>query len=70
MKLVPVTSSALREAGYDARRRILRLTFTSGAVYDYFGVPRAIYASLTRAASKGKYFSAHIRDRFDFVHIS
>lgn len=42
----------------------LELAFRSGAVYRYVGVPAWIYHQLLCSESKGKYFNAHIRNRY------
>jgi len=62
----PVDSSAISSVGYDPRREILELEFRSGAVYDYFEVPRSVYDSLMKASSKGRFVSRRVRDRFPF----
>jgi len=59
-------SSALRSYAYDPASRRLDILFVSGQVYSYLGVPEAVFTGLAQARSKGRYFQAHIRDRFDF----
>lgn len=66
MRTVPVESSTLAAVGYDAVRKLLQLEFRSGAVYQYFGVPAAIYESLLNATSKGSFFNRSIRGRFPY----
>lgn len=66
MRRKPVESSAVSSVGYDARSEVLEVEFRSGAVYDYFGVPRPVYESLMKASSKGRFVSRRIRDRFPF----
>lgn len=58
----PVRSTALRSVGFDERASVLEVEFVSGAVYRYFGVPRAVYAELLAASSKGRYFNLHVKD--------
>jgi KTSC domain len=60
-------STLLKAAAYHAQFAVLELTFHSGAVYRYFGVPPQIYNQLLRAQSKGRYFNSHIRNRFKFT---
>lgn len=62
-------SSVIRQFSYDGPRRRLRITFTSGDVYDYLDVPPMIFDGLRTAASKGRFFSARIRDRYMFERI-
>ena len=65
-RLAPILleSSLLRSVSYDGTRRILQLAFHSGAVYQYFDVPRPTYDQLIAADSKGRYFNHSIRDCF------
>ncbi|MDP3370812.1 MAG: KTSC domain-containing protein [Brevundimonas sp.] len=62
-------SSVIRQFSYDEPRSRLRVTFTSGDVYDYLDVPPMIFDELKAAASKGRFFSARIRDRYTFERI-
>ncbi|WP_298727301.1 KTSC domain-containing protein [uncultured Ferrovibrio sp.] len=48
---------------------ILRLVFRTGKIYDYFQVPLQVFAELMDAASKGRYFNFHIRNRYRFRRI-
>jgi hypothetical protein len=66
MRRKPVESSAISSVGYDARSAVLEVEFSSGAVYDYFDVPRPVYESLMKASSKGRFVSRRIRDRYPF----
>ena len=59
-------SSSLRSAGYSAEPGTLEITFPSGAIYRYSGVPHHVYQALLDASSKGRYFNAVIRSRFRF----
>ena len=61
-----VSSSAISSVGYDPKARVLEVEFSSGAVYDYYGVPPKVYASLMSAESKGQFLSRKIRDRYRF----
>ena len=60
-----VTSSVMTFVEHDAEKDELRITFTSGRIYVYPGVPCATYDSLLAAPSKGVFFNAEIRD----VHV-
>lgn len=59
-------SSVIQRFDYDASRRRLSVTFTSGDRYDYQAVPPDIADGLRTAPSKGRFFSDSIRDRFAF----
>ena len=60
-------SSAISRIDYNAAARELHVTFTSGRRYSYSGVPAEVYHQFCRAASKGEFFNALIRDRYDFT---
>jgi hypothetical protein len=64
MDRTPVRSSNIRSLGYDPSSRTLEVEFHSGGLYQYSGVPGAIYQGFMRAASKGSYFHDHIRGRY------
>ncbi|HYP87251.1 MAG TPA: KTSC domain-containing protein [Polyangiaceae bacterium] len=55
----------MRSIGYDRPTATLEIQFEGGGVYRYQGVPVEIWQGLRQAASKGKFFQAHVRDRFD-----
>jgi len=42
----------------------LTIEFHSGGVYQYFNVPYSEYAALMNASSRGRYFHAHIKNRY------
>lgn len=62
----PVNSTSIAGIGYHAKLQVLEIAFHSGAVYRYEAVPSAVFESLMKAESKGRYFSRQIRDRFQF----
>jgi hypothetical protein len=64
---VPIDSTGLASAQYDAAQSTLRLEFRSGAVYLYFKVPATICDGLLAADSKGSFFSRQIRPVFSSV---
>ncbi|MFA7155005.1 MAG: KTSC domain-containing protein [Proteiniphilum sp.] len=66
----PVTSSHLRSVGYDSASRILEAEFTDGSIYQYTGVPAAVYQELMAASSHGTYFARYIRKQYPYKRIS
>lgn len=62
-------SSSLQSVGYSAEPGTLEITFRSGAIYRYSGVPPHVYQALLDASSKGRYFNAVIRSGFRFERI-
>jgi hypothetical protein len=59
--LTPVKSSAIKAHGYDEKRRVLRIQFHTGHVYDFSGVDSDKHAAFAGAESFGKHFMQHIR---------
>lgn len=66
MKRQSVESSNLASVGYDAENEILEVEFKHGGVYQYFDVPEHVYDELMNASSHGVYFSANIRNDYDY----
>ena len=61
--MVHLDSSAISHADYDEASEQLRVTFTTGGAYTYYGVPKWKYVGLVNAASAGTYFHQNIRDQ-------
>jgi HTH-type transcriptional regulator/antitoxin HigA len=61
-----IASSAIKEIDYDARRKKLFVTFTTGRVYAYERVPQEVYQRFLTAPSKGAFFNTTIRDHYSF----
>lgn len=59
-------STVIRRFSYDEPHRTLRVTFLSGDVYEYDGVPPEVEAAFRAAYSKGRYSGPHIRDRYPY----
>ncbi|OQP54264.1 KTSC domain-containing protein [Niastella yeongjuensis] len=57
-------SSVVAHMHYFPESAILRITYTSGAIYDYLKVPAAIYEAMKKATSKGSYLNTVIKRRF------
>jgi len=66
MKRKSVDSSNLASIGYDPSSKILEVEFKHGGVYQYFDVPENIYEELMNADSHGVYFSANIRNDYEY----
>jgi hypothetical protein len=66
MKRQQVESSNLASIGYDLENQILEVEFKHGGIYQYFEVPENIFEELMNADSHGVYFSANIRNEYEF----
>jgi lysyl-tRNA synthetase class 2 len=60
-------SRVIRSFRYDPGEHRLEILFVSGRRYSYHDVPKALYHQMRGASSKGKFFNAHIRNRFRFT---
>ena len=61
MNRTPVSSSNLSSVGYDEDTQVLEVEFNNGGIYQYFGVPAAVYEGLMNAVSHGQYFDRHVK---------
>jgi hypothetical protein len=63
-QMIPVSSSNIKAVGYDAPAKALHIDFNSGS-YIHAGVPSEIHSGLMSAESKGKYYHANIKGKFE-----
>jgi hypothetical protein len=66
MERQSVESSNLASIGYDSENEILEVEFNHGGVYQYFNVPENVFKELMNADSHGIYFSANIRNDYEY----
>ena len=59
-------STVIRRFDYSPDLRELTVEFVTGRRYVYLAVPEDEAASMRAAFAKGRYFNAHIRDRYKF----
>jgi lysyl-tRNA synthetase class 2 len=65
-----VESTAISEIDYDRRDHTLRVRFASGERYAYADVAPAVHRAFVEAESKGRFFQAHIRDRYPYQKLN
>ena len=71
MTWLPLESKMFTSVSYNADRQILYLRFRkTGDVYRYFEFPVTEYSAFLDAESRGRFFLAHIRDRFRFERMA
>jgi len=64
-------SKMFSSAAYDPDKQILYLRFRqTGDVYRYFEFPVSDYQAFLDAESRGRFFLAHIRDRFRYERMA
>ncbi len=61
-----VHSTNLISFGYNRILRVLEIEFRSGGIYRYRDVTNEVFEALVNAESKGRYFSQHIRGRYEY----
>ena len=70
MKLIPIQSSMLSDAGYDAKNHELGVIFHTGGMYVYENVPRVIFTRLMEVLSVGDsigaYMHKYVIDKFPY----
>lgn len=66
MRRKAVQSSNLKSVGYNKNKKVLEIEFLSGGVYQYFEVPKDVHTDLLNAESKGKYFHAFIKNKYQY----
>jgi hypothetical protein len=69
MNLISVQSQSLQAVGYDEPQRTLFIQFITGKLYRYSEVPRATFAALLAAPSKGTFFNEEIRGRYSYAKL-
>jgi len=69
MNVQPVASANVTAVGYDEPSLTLEVHFSSGAIYQYFDLPRSTYDDLMNAPSKGQYFNLYIRNNYRYMRL-
>ena len=68
MNRAPVNSSNVASIGFEAG--VLEVEFTSGRVYQYFGVPASVYNILMLSPSVGESFDEDVKGKYRFTRIN
>lgn len=63
--MTPCTSSNIIGFGYDLTRHTLAIEFKSGDIWHYPGVPYDLAEQFSEAESKGKFYVANIKGKFE-----
>lgn len=73
--LAGVVSSQLAGFGYDGETNTLAIRFNpkagdeQGPLYHYFGVPQGVFQAFSDSDSKGSFFYAHIKNKYDWQKV-
>ena len=69
IKREPVKSSDIKSIGYDSKSKVLEIEFSPERIYQYSDFPAEIHSNLMAASSKGGYFHAFIKGKYQFKQI-
>jgi hypothetical protein len=64
IELEPVESSSIAYLGYNEHKQIAAVSFKSGDIYHYAGVPLGLFAEWCQALSIGHFYVEHIKGKF------
>lgn len=69
--LLPKGKKSFRilKMSYIKSKRLLTITFNSGATYEYFDVPTEVIDGITQADSLGKYFDKNIKGIYNYRRV-
>lgn len=62
-------SSRILKMSYIKSKKLLTITFNSGATYEYYGVPTEVIDGITQADSLGKYFDKNIKGIYNYRRV-
>ena len=65
----PVRSSNIASIGYESSTYTLEVAFLSGAIYQYYGVPKSVYLGLMNASSHGYFFAANVKRKYRYKEL-
>jgi hypothetical protein len=69
IRMQPLQSTSIAEAGYDEGTHTLRLRYIDGDLYDYRHVPKRVFDQLLAAPSKGQFVNWQIKPYYSYQYI-
>lgn len=72
INMYKVSSSNISALGYNPESHVLRVIFSNGASYLYFGVEPLIWDALAKSQSKGRFLTENItrrKDKYKYLKI-
>ena len=63
---INVPSTVIAQMEYDKTKKILRIIFVSGKIYEYLEVPENIFLEMRSASSKGIFFNKQVKPYYAF----
>lgn len=65
-----LTTTSSNIADYEYKSQVLKVTFLDGNVYEFFDVPKNIYAKLVNAESPARFARRHIYNTFIYRSVN
>ena len=65
-----LTTATAGIADFEYKGETLQINFSDGSVYEYFGVPKAIYTKLINAPAQARFARRHIYNSFVYRSVS
>jgi len=62
-------STVVAKMEYDASLQVLIVTYTSGKVYVYKGVPPEVYEEMRASGSKGRFLNYRIKGKYEYEKV-
>ena len=62
-------SSRILKMSYIKSKKLLTITFNSGAIYEYYDVPMEVTGGIIQADSLGKYFDKNIKGIYNYRRV-
>ena len=62
-------STNVKKIFYSYEQKIMQVTFTSGATYQYFDVPERTWEAAVNASSIGGFINTNIKGKFKYSKV-
>jgi len=63
-------STVVNAIKYYPEKKVLRIIYVSGSVYDYKDVPENVYAEMKSSGSKGGYLNKFVKGKYEFSKVA
>ena len=70
MDMINTHAGKLRAIGYDARRRVLRVTLEDGTRLEYANVGESLWRNFKQSGAQWSYYRDHIEEAFSARRVS
>lgn len=65
-----MSSTTIKEVGYDPTQKVLEIEFISGGVWLYEDVPADLPQKMMASDSVGRFFHEHVRNRYKATRVA